>query len=134
MPSMFPINDIVEYVYASLGGYTRESFVSRAIAAEFQARGFCVEREACIPVWFESSTGVKHRLGVSQADLIVTDELHPLEHHIVEFKVTPDTELNRQNAIDQIKNYIKWSKISFKSAWVVFYPKQTTPTVYNVKF
>ena len=131
---MIPINEIVDFVHTTLGGLTRETFVSRAIAAEFQARGFCVEREACIPVWFESSNGIKHRLGVLQADLIVTDELHPSEQHIIEFKVTPDTDYNRQNAIDQIKNYIRCSKSSFKSAWVVFYPKQSAPTVYNVDY
>ena len=85
---MIPINEIVDFVHTTLGSLTRETFVSRAIAAEFQARGFCVEREACIPVWFESSNGIKHRLGVLQADLIVTDELHPSEQHIIEFKVT----------------------------------------------
>ena len=129
---MFPIKDVVDYVRLHMGGNTRESYVNKAVSFEFQARGYRVEREACIPVWFEASNGVKHRLGILQADLVITDELHPLEHHIVEFKITPDTESNRQAAIEQVKSYIRWSELKFMTAWVVFYPKQGEPTIHAV--
>lgn len=129
---MFPIKDIVDFVHSKIGNNARESYVNKAVSLEFQARGFCVESEACIPVWFEASNGVKHRLGILQADLIVTDEVDSHKHHIIEFKITPDNDSNRHMAIEQIKNYVRWSDLTFESAWVIFYPKQGVPTIYSV--
>lgn len=126
--AMFPIEEVVRFVHGQLGGIARESFVSQAVACELQARGFCVEREACIPVWYTASTGSRHRLGVLQADLVVSDSS---SQHIVEFKITPDTPSNRKAAIDQLQSYLRWSTADYQSATVVFYPKRGSPTFYS---
>ena len=127
-----PTKECVDHVFADLGCLERESFVNNAVACEFAARGYTVEREVAIPIWFTTSSGTRHRVGVSYADLVVVAGKFK---HIVEFKVTGDTASNRAAAEAQPKTYVKHSTDIYCSATLVFYPRAGVagPSCYSVK-
>jgi GxxExxY protein len=70
---VYQIIDAARTVHSALGPGFLESIYGRALVAELKTKGFQVEREKQIKIWYATSVVGKHRLDLVVGDVVVVE-------------------------------------------------------------
>lgn len=70
---VYQIVDAARMVHSALGPGFLESIYGRALVAELKTKGFQVEREKQIKIWYATSVVGKHRLDLVVGDAVVVE-------------------------------------------------------------